>query len=65
MFQYVSVVKRATHFDWVPVAEFRVDVEAATVTERVLDESFSTRSAHSVSPVHEGATPGSYAPASR
>jgi hypothetical protein len=65
VFQYVSVVKRLTHFDWLPMAEFRVDVDAASVTERVLDQSFSPRSAHAVSPVHEGATPGSYAPASR
>jgi hypothetical protein len=64
VFEYVSVAKRATHFDWVPVAEYRVDVEAATVTERLLDASFSTRAAHAVSPVHEGAVPGSYAPRS-
>jgi hypothetical protein len=64
VFEYVSVVKRETHFDWVPVAEYRVDVEAGTVTERMLDASFSTRAAHAVSPVHEGAMPGSYAPPS-
>ena len=63
VFEYVSVVKRATHFDWVEVAEYRVDVEAGTVTERLLDESFSPRAAHAVSPVHAGSTPGSYAPA--
>ena len=65
VFQYVSVVKRPTGFAWVPVAEFRVDVDEATVTELVLDQSFSTRSAHAVSPVHEGAVPGSYVPAGR
>jgi hypothetical protein len=64
VFEYVSVVKRERHFDWVPVAEYRVDLESGTVTERMLDTSFSTRAAHASSPVHEGATPGSYAPRS-
>jgi hypothetical protein len=63
VFEYVSVVKRATHFDWVNVAEYRVDVEAGMITERLLDETFSPRAAHAVSPVHAGSTPGSYAPA--
>jgi hypothetical protein len=65
IFEYVSVVKRATHFDWVPTAEYRVDVDAATVSVRLLDETFSARAAHPVSPVHEGAVPGSYAPVNR
>jgi len=64
LFEYVSVVKRETHCDWVPMAEYRVDVEAGTITERMLDASFSTRAAHAASPVHEGAVPGSYAPPS-
>jgi hypothetical protein len=62
VFEYVSVVKRESHFDWVPVAEYQVDVESGTVTERVLDASFSPRAPHAASPVHEGAVPGSYAP---
>jgi len=65
VFEYVTVVKRPTHFDWVPVAEYRVDVETSTVSERLLDPGFSPRAAHAVSPVHAGAVPGSYAPASR
>lgn len=65
VFEYVSVVKRPTHFDWVRVAEYRVDVEAGIVDEKLFDPSFSTRAAHAVSPVHEGAVPGSYAPAPR
>jgi hypothetical protein len=44
------------------VAEYRVDVEHASVAERQLDASFSPRAAHADSPVHEGAVPGSYAP---
>jgi hypothetical protein len=65
IFEYVSVVRRSTHFDWVTVAHYRVDVEAGTVVEQLIDESFSPRAAHAVSPVHEGTLPGSYAPASR
>lgn len=65
IFEYVSVVKTATAFDWVPKAEYRVDVDAALIGERLLDEQFSTRAAHAVSPVHAGAVPGSYAPAGR
>jgi hypothetical protein len=62
--EYVSVVRRRSHFDWVTVAYYLVDVDAGTVAERLVDQSFSPRAAHAVSPVHEGAVPGSYAPAS-
>jgi hypothetical protein len=65
VFEYVSVVKREARFDWVPKGEYRVDVEAGTVAERLFDRTFSTRAAHAASPVHEGAVPGSYAPINR
>ena len=65
VFEYVSVVRRQTHFDWVTVAHYVVDVDAATVTEQLVDKSFSPRAAHAVSPVHEGTLPGTYAPAGR
>jgi hypothetical protein len=65
VFEYVSVMKRPGGFDWVPVAEYRVDVDAGTVDETLIDPAFSTRAAHAVSPVHEGAVPGSYAPTNR
>lgn len=65
VFEYVSVVKRPGSFDWVPVAEYRVDVDAGTIGEKAIDPAFSTRAAHADSPVHEGALPGSYAPANR
>jgi hypothetical protein len=64
-FEYVSVRKRATHFEWVTVAEYGVDVKAGVIDERLVDQSFSPRDAHTVSPVHEGVVPGSYAPARR
>jgi len=58
-----AVVKRADRFDWVPMTEYLVDVDAGTVIEHVLDQSFSARKAHPASPVHEGTVPGSYVPA--
>ena len=63
IFEYLSVVKAHGRFDWVPTAEYRVDLEDASIDERILAPGFSPRSAHPASPVHEGATPGSYAPA--
>ncbi len=65
VFEYVAVVKKDVCFEWAPAGDYRVDVEAGTVDERGFDQSFSTRAAHAVSPVHEGAVPGSYAPANR
>jgi hypothetical protein len=65
VFEYVSVVRRERRFDWVPMAEYRVDPDAGTIDEHLIDKSFSPRAAHVVSPVHEGAVPGSYAPAGR
>ena len=63
LFEYLSVVKEHGRFDWVPAAEYRIDVQQASIDERTLAPGFSPRSAHPASPVHEGATPGSYAPA--
>lgn len=65
VFEYVGVVKQETRFDWVHLADYRVDVDGGTVEERLLNPAFSPRAAHAVSPVHEGAVPGSYAPAPR
>jgi hypothetical protein len=63
VFEYVSVMKRADRCDWVPVGEFEVDIELNQLTERWFDRSISPRAAHATSPVHEGAVPGSYRPA--
>jgi hypothetical protein len=62
VFEYVSVQKEPDRFRLVPAAEYTVDPRDGTVTETVLDPAVSVRSASPVSPVHEGATPGSYAP---
>ena len=63
VFEYVSVVKQADRFDWVPVGEFEVDLDTKELTERWFDRSISPRAAHATSPVHEGTVPGSYRPA--
>jgi hypothetical protein len=65
LFEYSRIVKAPDAFRQVTVAEYRADVDKGTVEERLLDQSFSPRAAHAVSPVFEGATPGSYAPARR
>ena len=64
VFEYMSVRKDRGRFEFVPVAEYTVDLEAGTVVERALDPSVSVRAASPVSPVHAGLKPGSYAPAS-
>ena len=47
-----------------PIAEYTVDTDAGTVSDRVLSDEVSVSGTPSVSPVHEGARPGSYAPLS-
>jgi hypothetical protein len=63
VFEYISIRKDRGRFEFLPIAEFSVDLGAGTVTERVLDPSVSARSASPVSPVHAGLRPGTYAPA--
>jgi len=63
VFEYMSVRKDRGRFEFAPIAEYTVDLDAGTVAERVLDPSLSARAASPVSPVHAGAEPGSYAPA--
>lgn len=61
-FDYVTIRKGKTGFQFVSVACYTVDVEAGTITESVFDGNFSVRAALSGSPVHEGIRPGSYVP---
>jgi hypothetical protein len=61
-FDYVTIMKADDGFEFVTVAAYAVDVEAGTITERVLEENFSVRATLSGSPVHEGTRPGSYVP---
>lgn len=62
VFEYVGIGKQPTRFDFLPVAEYRVDPRTGEVAERRLTEAISVHAAHPVSPVHAGCKPGSYAP---
>ena len=65
VFEYVELRKSPTQFADVPLAEYVVDVEAATVTEHPLVASGPTRQLRQGSPISEALRPGTYAPASR
>jgi len=62
VFEWVSVAARSDRFEFVPAAEFAVDLQFGTVADRVLSDEVSVSGVSNVSPVHEGARPGSYAP---
>lgn len=62
VFEWVSVAPRPDRFEYVPVAEFTVAADGVTLDETVLSDEVSVRGTPQCSPVHEGATPGSYAP---
>ena len=62
VFEWVKVEPRADRFEYLSAAEFVIDPGITRVTETVLDPTISVREVPGVSPVHEGARPGSYAP---
>jgi hypothetical protein len=63
-FDYVAIKKPAAGpFDFHPVAWFEVDPRSGKIEQKSLDPSFSLQAASETSPVHEGAHPGTYAPA--
>ena len=62
VFEWVAVMARPARFDFVPIAEYAVDVSTGTVADSVLSDVASVYGGLSASPVHEGAIPGSYAP---
>lgn len=62
-FLYRAIRKQDGRFEHVPVAELTVDPVRGSVEQVALDTSFSLNAAGSASPVHEGARPGTYAPA--
>ncbi len=65
VFEWVSVAAGPERFVFVPAAEFTVDPIAGTVIDRVLSDDVNVSAVSPVSPVHEGARPGSYAPLAR
>jgi len=62
VFEYVAMTKRNDVFGESKVAVFLVDPESGELTHTLLDPEFDLNAASPVSPVHEGMTPGSYAP---
>jgi hypothetical protein len=62
VFEYVSLVKAPLRFEFVPVAEYAVDLCDSSVRRTVLRPELSVHAAHAGSPLHEGAAPGSYIP---
>ena len=62
VFEYWSVRKANTHFEYVQIADYVVDLQANRVEEHTLSNVVSVRAAHAVSPVREGVKPGSYVP---
>ncbi len=63
VFEWVAVDTRSGRFEFVPVAEFTVDPDRRVVEERRLSDVVAIDAPAPQSPVHEGARPGSYAPA--
>lgn len=64
-FDYIRVIKVDGKFLFKKVATYTVDPEAQTVEELILEDEQAMKSASEFSPVHEGVTPGSYAPANK
>jgi hypothetical protein len=62
IFEYVSITKTSTRFEFAAVAEYLVDVAAGTVSEKILNAGVDAHAAHAASPLYEAARPGSYAP---
>ena len=62
VFEWVSVAPRPERFEFVPIAEYNIDTDTGTIVDRVLSNEVSVSGHPPVSPVHEGARPGSYAP---
>ena len=61
-FEYVSIVKQRSHFQFVPIVNYQVDLDKDEVAESILSSVVSVQQAVHESPVHEGVQPGSYRP---
>jgi hypothetical protein len=62
VFEYIFIDKTERSFEYRTAAEYVVDPRTGTISERVLNADVDVHAAHSASPLHEGAQPGSYAP---
>ncbi|HEV8348441.1 MAG TPA: hypothetical protein VGQ16_17815 [Vicinamibacterales bacterium] len=65
VFEWVNVARAADRFDFVPAAEYSVDVNAGVIEELTLSHTVRVDAPAAGSPVHEGVRPGSYVPLSR
>lgn len=61
-FDYMSISKSDKGFDFKVVARYTVDTAYGTVAEQIIEKAVNVHEAHSLSPVHQGVRPGSYAP---
>lgn len=62
VFEWVDVVDRGDRFDYDPAMEFAVRLHDESITETALRDGPAPWRPAVVSPLHEGARPGSYAP---
>jgi hypothetical protein len=62
VFRYISIVKRDGRFVHLPVTDYEVDPKAGSIVERSLSGIVDVRAKSAFSPLHEAASPGSYAP---
>lgn len=61
LFEYVAIMKTET-YEFTPVREFRYDPQTNELSETALVPEYDVRCGASTSPVHAGATVGTYAP---
>jgi hypothetical protein len=65
VFQYVSVRKHSNTYEHMTTVEYVFDPTTESITTIQVEPGFDVHAAHYASPVHEGVSPGSYAPATR
>jgi len=63
VFEYVSIRTTAGRYEYVPAVEYVFDPADQSLRVGAIDAAFDVHAAHATSVVHEGASPGSYAPA--
>ena len=63
VFEYVSIRKTPERFEFIPMAEYTVDVQSGEITEKLLRTDAPLRTASPLSRIHTASRPGSYAPA--
>ena len=62
VFEYVSIKKTAGQYEDCPVCHYYVNPRTGDVRAQVIDPTYSPKSCHFTSPLHETAHPGTYAP---